>query len=132
MLLLFALYVGGLGLYYTRLSPELIHVPRWIFYLLAVLLGYGSGLAFLGQKHPLTNLLAAVIWILFAVIGIWASLFSSLDNLSGGLAMLSPRANRMIARLLFGLGAILNIGAGIYAGRRWVKEQAVLNTDDQD
>lgn len=124
VLLLFAVYLGGLGIFYLRLPAELVHAPRWVFLVLAILLGFAAGLAFIGQEHPLTNLFAALVWILFAAVGIWASLFSPLDTLSGGWAMLSPEANRTLARIVFGLGAILNFSAGVYAGKKYLTERA--------
>ncbi len=116
VLLLLAGYLGWLGLFYQRLPAALFHAPRWIFLVLAILVGFASGIAFLGQKHPLTNLLAAGVWILFAAVGIWAAFFSPLEDLSGGLAVLSPQTNRILARIIFGAGALLNIGAGVYVG----------------
>jgi hypothetical protein len=114
-LLLFAIYLGWLGISYESLPAELFHAPRWIFYLLSFLLGASAGLAFLGQNHPLTNIVAALIWVLFAVVGGWLAFFSPLEELSGGISLLSPDVNRALARGIFGLGAVLNLGAGIYA-----------------
>ncbi len=121
-LLLFAIYLGWLGVSYPRLPADLFNGPRWLFYVLSVLLGSGAGLAFLGHSHPLAQVLAALVWLLFAVVGAWAAVFSPLDDISGGLSMLSLTANRVLARLVFGLGAILNLGAGIYAGGRLLKK----------
>jgi hypothetical protein len=122
-LLLLAVYLGGLGIFYQHISAELFHAPRWIFLVLAILVGFGSGMAFLGQEHPLTNLFAALVWILFAAVGTWASLFSPLDTLTGGWAMFSTETNRIIARIVFGSGAILNFGAGVYAGWLYYQDQ---------
>ena len=121
-LLLFAIYLGWLGYSYHCLPVELFAAPRWLFYLLSFTLGAGAGLAFLGQNHPLSSLMAAVVWILFALVGTWAAFFSPLDKLSGGLSILSPSANRSLARVLFGLGAFLNLGAGIYTGWKFFKK----------
>ncbi|MEJ2448873.1 MAG: hypothetical protein P8Y37_13165, partial [Anaerolineales bacterium] len=78
-LLIFALSLGGLGIFYHQLPSQLFDAPRWIFFLLALLLGFGSGLAFLGQDHPLSNLLAAAVWLLFELVGAWAALISPLE-----------------------------------------------------
>lgn len=118
-LLLFAIYLGWLAVFYNRLPGDLFDAPRWLFYTLSFLLGTAAGLAFLGHSHPLTNLLAVLVWFLFAVVGAWAAFFSPLEGLSGGLPILSPAANRALARIIFGLGAILNLGVGIYAGGRF-------------
>jgi hypothetical protein len=121
-LLVFAIYLGWLGVSYHRLSGDLFNAPRWLFYTLSILVGAGAGLAFLGHGHPLGNLLAVLSWFLFAVVGAWAAFFSPLEELSGGFPMLSPAANRGLARTVFGLGAFLNLGAGIYAGWKFIKE----------
>jgi hypothetical protein len=122
-LLLFAIYLGWLALSYNHLPAELFAAPRWLFYLLSFMLGAGAGLAFLGQDHPLSSLIAAGIWILFAIAGIWAAFFSPLDDLSGGIALFSPTVNRRLARIVFGLGAMLNLGAGFYAGWKFFKKE---------
>lgn len=121
-LLLFAFYLGWLGYSYYRLPTELFSAPRWLFYVLSFTLGAGAGLAFLGQDHPFSSLMAAVVWILFALVGTWAAFFSPLDKLSGGLSILSPSANRILAQVLFGLGAILNLATGIIAGWKFFKK----------
>ena len=122
-LLIFAIYLGWLALSYDRLPEELFAAPRWLFYILSFTLGAGAGLAFLGQDHPLSNLVAAVIWILFALAGTWAAVYSPLERLSGGISVLPSAANRTLARIIFGLGAILNLVAGLFAGWKFFKQE---------
>jgi hypothetical protein len=119
--LLFAVYLGWLGFSYHNLPANLFHAPQWLFFLLSILLGTVSGLAVLGEDHASSNLLAALIWFMFAVVGAWAAFFSPLEELSGGSNLLSPGANRVLARIIFGIGAFANLGAGIYAGWRYIK-----------
>jgi hypothetical protein len=122
-LLIFAIYLGWLALSYDNLPAELFAAPRWLLYILSFTLGAGAGLAFLGQDHPLSHLVAAVIWILFALAGIWAAVYSPLERLLGGISVLSPAANRTLARIIFGLGAILNLGVGFFAGWKFFKKE---------
>ena len=122
-LLIFAIYLGWLASSYDRLPEELFAAPRWLFYILSFTLGAGAGLAFLGQDHPLSNLVAAVIWILFALAGTWAAVYSPLERLSGGISVLPSAANRTLARIIFGMGAILNLGTGLFAGWKFFKKE---------
>ena len=131
-LLLFALYLGWLGIFYHRLPEEMFHAPRWLIYLLALLLSAASGLAFIRQTHPLANLLAAVVWFLFAALVTWAALFSPMEGFSGGSPLLSLEVNRFLARILFGLGSIFSLVGGVYAVRRIFRKQTNLSGEEPE
>jgi hypothetical protein len=58
--------------------------------------------------------------MVFGVMGIWVSLFSSSEGFSGGLPFLSQDLNILIGRCLFGLGAIISFALSAWAFRRGV------------
>ena len=92
--------------------------PAWVI--------AGAGMAFviagfmiLMAKHSRANdLLAGILLLLFGVMGVWVSVFSSSDGFSGGWPFLSRETNEFIGRCLFGFGAFISFSMSAYAFRR--------------
>lgn len=99
-------------------DPDTVMAPLW------VVAGAGiafviAGLMILLANYPRANdLLAGILCMLFGVMGIWVSLFSSSDGFSGGLFFLSYEQNVTLGRWVFGLGALICFSLSAYAFRR--------------
>lgn len=124
VLLLMGLIIAAVSVDIIRVDESAIHVPRWVLFLIAIVFGSSGGLAIAGQNSRTGDVLAAVIFFAMAVIGGWVSLLGSPDRVSGGLALLPREVNVGIARVLFGLGAMLNGAMCIYALRRSIRDEA--------
>lgn len=60
-----------------------------------------------GRQSRLNDLLAAILCLIFGLIGAWVAIFSSSDGFSGGLPFLSSEANIKLGRIVFGLGSLI-------------------------
>jgi len=86
----------------------------------------GAGLAFviagfmilLAHHSRANDLLAGVLLMIFGIMGIWVSLFSSSEGFSGGLHFLSGELNVLIGRWVFGLGALICFALCAWAFQR--------------
>lgn len=120
-LTLLGLFLGIISI----LPPEIIQgsltIPRWLLFLLALLFGAASTLAFQNPDQRGSNLVAAVIFFILAIAGTWIAVSGSPASFSGGISTLPPQTNRTLGRIAFGTGAALNLGLGIIAARRYFR-----------
>ena len=94
--------------------------PRWVI--------AGAGFAFviagfmilLAHVSRANDFLAGVLLLLFGVMGMWVSVFSSDEGFSGGLPFLPPELNILVGRWVFGIGALICFAFCVYALRRAV------------
>lgn len=117
-------YPVALGLGLLPVDQADVHTPLWVV--------AGAGFAFviagfmiLFAKHSRVNdLLAGILLLLFGIIGIWVSLFSSSEGFSGGLPFLPRELNITLGRWLFGLGSLISFAMCGYAFRRAIRGSA--------
>ncbi len=108
----------AMGLGYLPVDASESTAPSW------VIVGAGStfviaGFMILFANHSRVNdLLAGFLLMLFGAIGLWVSVFSSGDGMSGGIPFVSRETNVLIGRWLFGLGALMSFALMIWAFRR--------------
>lgn len=115
----------GLGLYPISIALGLItvdesrvHAPMWVMALSGIVFVICGCMILLGRDSRLNNLFAALMTLSFAAIGVWVSLFSPPEGFSGGIPLLSNETNVMIARWVFGCGAIVSFALCGYAVRQ--------------
>lgn len=83
-----------------------------------------AGLMILLAHHSRGNdLLAGVLLLVFAAMGVWVSIFSPDSGFSGGLPFLPREQNVLLGRWLFGLGACISLSLSIWAFRRAASER---------
>jgi hypothetical protein len=101
---------------------ERLNIPHWILYLLTLLFGTASLLAFQKSEQRGSNLLVAVIIFSLAIAGAWIALRGSARSFSGGISGLAPQINLTLTRIVYAAGAALNLGLGIYTARRYCRK----------
>lgn len=105
----------GLGL---LPADEPLSSPPW------VVAGAGvafviAGLMIMLASHARANdFLAGVLLLIFGLIGLWVSFFSSSEGFSGGLLLLSRESNVALGRWIFGFGSLISFALSVYAFRR--------------
>lgn len=78
-----------------------------------------AGFMILLANHSRANdLLAGILLMIFGVLGVWVSLFSSNEGFSGGLPFLPQEQNILIGRWVFGFGAVISFALCAWALQR--------------
>jgi hypothetical protein len=123
--LLFGATLVGLGFGIIPSEPGTLHAPPYII-VLAGLSFWIAGIALtLGNAKPrLNHVLAAILLAFFAAIGGWVSLFGENQAFGGSVAMVSPNTNMSLARIVFGIGALLCAALSIYAFKKAIARVA--------
>lgn len=117
----FALFMGlnillaafGYGL----MSDSAIYAPRWVVGI-AGLVFLSCGVMLFDTLHRLASLMAGIVTVGMAVICAWVALFGEDAYFSGGLSMVSQSAEVLIARIIFGLVALLGAAVTLNALRK--------------
>ncbi len=122
ILLLLGLFLGVISFFPASTLESSLNIPRWLLYILALLFGTASLLAFQQPDQRGTNLLVAVISFGLAISGAWIALRGNAAAFSGGISSLSPETNLTLTRMIFAVGAALNLVLGIFAARRFYQK----------
>ena len=132
-----AVLFGGGGLFVMVASTVFwstfaaaAHAPQWVLFLCGLVFFIASVMIVVGQEAPVNNLLAALVLFAMSAIGLWAALFGDAEKISGGLPFLPHAVNVMIARWLFGFGAIITGLLGLYAVRLYRRKAAEASDDE--
>jgi len=93
--------------------------PLWVIGLVGLTFVTASVMIFMREHSRALDLFAALILASFALIAGWVTFFASPEGFSGGIPFLPNDTNVALARIIFGLGAILCFGAFLYALKRF-------------
>lgn len=85
-------------------------------------------MVFLGTKSRANDLLAAFLCLIFGIIGSWVAFLSPSEGFSGGVPFVSNESNVSIARVVFGIGALMCFAIAVWALTRFIR--AASHTDD--
>jgi len=113
-------YPIALSLGYVQIEESASTAPPWVIAGAGFVFVIAGFMILLANHSRANNLLAGVLLMVFGIMGIWVSLFSSSEGFSGGLPFLSQDLNILIGRCLFGLGAIISFALSAWAFRRGV------------
>ena len=81
--------------------------PDWVILLCGVIFIISGLMMLIGQfNERLKDFLAALFTGIMGTVGLWVAAFSSDEGMGGGLAFLAREQNILIARCVFGIGAI--------------------------
>ncbi|MEM1174186.1 MAG: hypothetical protein AAGI27_05205 [Pseudomonadota bacterium] len=111
-------YPIAICLGYVTFEESDTATPLW------VAAGVGSAFIMAGFMILLTrygranDLMAGVMLLIFASLGVWVSVFSSDAGFSGGVAWLPEDMNILIGRVFFGFGALVSLAMAVWAFRR--------------
>lgn len=115
----------GAGLYIVGISTGVIpaeessfKAPRWVVLVVGAAFVFG-GAAVTGREGSFFNDLmgSLIVFCLGVAVG-WVSFFGSADGFSGGIPLLPDEINLGLARVLFGLGAIVCLVIAGYGMKR--------------
>lgn len=78
-----------------------------------------GAMIFLRNYSRVLDLLAAIVLASFTLVTGWISFYASSEGFSGGIPFLPNDMNVSLARVMFGLGALLCFGGFLYALKRF-------------
>jgi hypothetical protein len=105
--------------------PGSIRAPLFIVALAGLLFWFAAASLLFGSTRPrLNSLLGAMLFALFATIGGWVSVFGTGIAFRGGVSVVSSDANEWMARVIFGLGALVCAACSLYALKRAIRTVA--------
>ena len=111
-------YPLALGLGYLSIGDSELTTPTWVIVAAGFAFIIAGFMILLAHSSRANDLLAGLLLFLFGSLGIWVSLFSADEGFSGGLPFISREMNILIARWVFGLGALISFAACAWAFRR--------------
>ena len=99
-------------------DPAAIHAPRWVLFLCGFAF-VTAGIMIIGGTKPwLGDLCAMILFLMLGAVGAWVAMFGTAGAFSGGVPLLPTAWNRVLARFLFGGGALILFALALYTGRR--------------
>ena len=114
---------GGLGL--IPLDPDSVYAPMWVLALCGFVVALG-GIAMLAPNSPRIQAAAGVTFTLaMGMIGAWVAFFSDSDGFSGGIPFVPREVNVLVARGLFGLGAVMCLALFVWGARRILRGEEI-------
>lgn len=108
---------GGL----VPVEASALQAPAWVLALCGLVFVIGGCMMLLGRNSRLNDLLAGVICLSFAAVGIRVALFGPSANFSGGIPLLSHEQNVTLGRWVIGCGAVVSLalaGCALWRARR--------------
>ena len=93
--------------------------PMWVIGLVGVMFVTAGVMIFLRNYSRALDFFAAIILASFALIAGWVTFFASAEGFSGGIPFLPRDVNVSLARIMFGLGAVLCFAGFLYALKRF-------------
>ncbi|MEO0574000.1 MAG: hypothetical protein AAF004_00965 [Pseudomonadota bacterium] len=104
-------------------QPGTIHAPLWVVGLVGVI-AIVAGVMVMLPTGRVLDAVACLLCAGFAAVGFWLSLKAPADGFSGGLPFISSGANVMVARVIFGSGAVMSLIMAVYAAKRALKSRS--------
>ena len=95
------------------------NTPLWVVGLAGLVFVIGGVMIFLKNHSRALDLMASIILASFALIAAWIACYGSAEEFSGGIPLLSQGTNVSLARVMFGVGAVVCFAGFLYAIRRY-------------
>jgi len=92
--------------------------PYWVVVGTGVIFIIAGFMILMAHHSRVNDLLAAVLLMIFGILGVWASLFGTSESISGGLPFFSREINVLIGRWVFGISALISFALCAWAIRR--------------
>ena len=100
------LFILGIAFGVVPTDPETVHVPPWVLAACGLVFAL-CGVAVMTPEHsPIRAAAGATVVLAMGLVGAWVSLWGDAEGFSGGVPFLSPEANVVVARVVFGFGAL--------------------------
>ena len=125
-----AIMLAALGI--LPLDESKLHAPRLILGVAGLAFAAAGGATIFHRNKRLNALFAAIILACFARIGLWATLTSNTDNLSGGIPFVPKEINVFIGKGVFGFGVLCSFAIMLYALKQAIVGEAVVPEKMED
>ena len=118
----------------SGLAPkESIHSPMPIIWLAGFIFFAGGSLALLQEQKQKQafwrEIMAVLILTAMGVIGLWVAIYGADQVTQKGLPVSTPENNKLMARIIFGIGSLITWSMAIWATKRAVKIWKKNNTN---
>ncbi|NET33660.1 MAG: hypothetical protein F6K19_16815 [Cyanothece sp. SIO1E1] len=107
------IFLIGIGLFPVELQPG--DAPGWVVAICGAIFALAGVMIFIGDKS--NNFLAGVLIAMMGSVGGWVALFGDATNVSGGFSFVSEEMNFTLARIFFGIGALVCFAISVHAFR---------------
>ena len=112
------LYISATSTGLLPLNKADLHVPTWVFFIVGAVV-FIAGVMILVRHHSKVNsILAAILLVMMGSIGVWVAFYGPAENISGGLPFIPHEYNIMLARAVFGGGALITFLMSAYIIRK--------------
>ena len=113
-----------IGLLVVLIAAEVVPsqggAPQWVVAVSGIVFVIAGIMILRGRQSRHNSLLAAILLMGFAVLGVWA-VFAPAEGMSGGIPFLPRTANVVLGRWMFGTGALISAALAIYAFREFLR-----------
>ena len=99
------------------------NAPTWVVIITGMVFVLAGMMILAGQHSRFTAWSAVLLCTCFGVVGAWVSLASPGEGFSGGIPFASQSFNIVLARWMFGIGALISFAMAVYAFRQLRFEQ---------
>lgn len=120
--MLIGLLIILLGLGVIPVDEASFNAPKWIIRLCGMTFFIAGVMVWSGNGSRTNDLMAAVLILIFAVVGGWVALYGGSEDFSGGIPFLSKDSNVSLARIIFGAGSVLCLMISLYAFRIFIRK----------
>lgn len=122
-------YISSIAFGWIHADADDIYVPMWVLFLIGVIF-FLCGAIILNRHHSkLNSVLAAMLIVIMGGVGAWVAIFGADEGMSGGIPFIPSEYNYIIARIVFGAGALMSLFIAAYAVREIIKK---VNRPTQD
>jgi uncharacterized membrane protein YphA (DoxX/SURF4 family) len=102
-------------------SPNQRQAPDFIVALSGLVLIIAGCMIFVGRQSRINDLLAAILCLMFGLIGAWVAFRAPSEGFSGGLPLISNDTNIAIGRWVFGIGSLMCLAISAWAFKRFYR-----------
>jgi len=111
-------------------QPGALHAPRWVLFLCGFAFVNAGAVLLAGPRPRLRSLFAMLLMTAMGATSGWIALFGDPGSFSGGVPLISPRRNVLVARWLFGFGAVLLLAMAASAARQTLRPVTGRRSED--
>jgi len=111
-------YLLGIGSGIVPVDAAAVHAPPWVILLCGASFLLAGTMILARQRSRVVRLCAVLLLLCLGLTGAWVALFGAASAFSGGMPFLAREANVLVARVLFGSGAVVVLALAAHALRR--------------
>jgi len=97
------------------------NAPAWVIIVTGMVFVLAGLMILAGQQSRFTAFCAALLCGCFGLVGAWVALAAPGEGFSGGIPFAPESFNVMLARWMFGIGALISFTISIFAFRQYLR-----------